>query len=65
MGSQQEEEAGKRRFGGAVGGSCENSAGLSICEYIWANITWIHLGKYLVQAWLDCVTKLQKYTPSA
>ena len=38
MWRQQKEEAGKRRFGGAVGGSCENSAGLSICEYIWANI---------------------------
>ena len=26
---------------------------------------WIHLGKYLMHAWLDFVTKLQKYTSSA
>ena len=34
-----EGRGGETSFLGAGRGSSENSAGLSICEYIWANIT--------------------------
>ena len=63
---------GRRGGGGGAGGGGGGGGGWGLrksCEtfHVWRSYgnCWIHLGEYLVNARLDFVTKLQKYTSFA